>query len=254
MKGGGLEPERLTCPRCGASYLKGVTICYFCGAPLGEAEQPTQPVNVPIHLRARVTAFPGMAAGATAQPASSTPDKPSRERGRALVRPFTVALLALSIVALIAGIVVLHYRLIPPGVPALRIYRDPAHRFHVAQPALWDAHPDDSGVVFSDSAGISTVQIKVMPAAPDEDAEQAADIIAKASGFSYDSPVLQAGATWQRRSGQITEADGTQREVVVLVALHGEQLYLIECSSPASSFETIDGLVLQPLLRSFAFD
>jgi len=36
-----------TCLRCGAPYEEGATVCFVCGAPIGEIETPTQPVRAP---------------------------------------------------------------------------------------------------------------------------------------------------------------------------------------------------------------
>ncbi|HEV8190010.1 MAG TPA: hypothetical protein VGP82_00770, partial [Ktedonobacterales bacterium] len=36
-----------TCLRCGALCDEDATVCYTCGAPLGEVKSPTQPVPIP---------------------------------------------------------------------------------------------------------------------------------------------------------------------------------------------------------------
>jgi hypothetical protein len=53
--------------------------------------------------------------------------------------------------------------------------------------------------------------------------------------------------------GDVTGRDGVVREVHVHVTEHSGWLYVIELSSPISSFDSIDNLVYQPLLDSFAF-
>lgn len=256
----------MTCEACGAPYLEGVTVCYSCGAPIGEAEQPTQPVVIPVHLRARVAALAAPPPAPTPAPAGE-PDAAVSEPAQAAaarreereplwpprIRPVSVALLAVSLVALAVGVVVLNYRLIPPGVPVDHIYRDPGYRFHFAQPALWQATPYAAGVQLADATRVSTAQVTVLPPDPGEDAVSGADALAQSLGLDQADPVVAAGETWQQRSGQVVGQDGVRRELVVLVALHAGQLYIIEYASPVASFDATNSLVFQPLLRSFAF-
>jgi hypothetical protein len=249
----------MTCEQCGAPYLEGVTICYSCGAPIGEVEQPTQPVVVPVHLRARVATLaapPPAPAGAEMEtPATEAePAPPPRDPlWPPRIRPVSVALLAVTLVALAVGVVVLHYRLIPPGVPVDATYRDPGHRFHFALPTLWQATPYAEGVQLADADGVSTAQITVLPPSPGEDAAMRADALAQSLGLGPADAVTVAGEVWQQRSGQVVGPDGVRREIVVLVTLHAGQLYIIEYASPVVSFDATNALVFQPLLRSFAF-
>lgn len=253
----------MTCEQCGAPYLEGVTICYSCGAAIGEVEQPTQPVVVPVHLRARVAAL--AAPPPPSSPASAELEEAGDEAAPAAtlapreplwpprIRPVSVALLAVTLVALAVGVVVLNYRLIPPSVPVNHTYRDPGHRFHFALPTLWQATPYAAGVQLADVDGVSTAQIIVLAPSPGEDAGTRADALAQGLGLDPAEPDVVAGAVWQQRSGQVVGQDGVRREMVVLVTLHAGQLYSIEYASPVASFDATNTLVFQPLLRSFAF-
>ena len=249
-----MEPRALTCEQCGAPYLEGVTICYSCGAPIGEAEQPTQPVKVPVHLRARIAtvvhapAVPPMSAGPLGALA-----KPREPLWTPRAKPLSLALLAAAVVLIIAGVVVLSFRLIPSAVPLRTVYHDPKTRFHFVLPALWQATPDDSGVRLTDSTGISTLRVAVALDMPGQDAASSASLLAENLGIGMDTPVQFAGTTWERREGQITGEDAVQREMVALVTVYNGEIYIIEYSSPATTFAQTNTLVFQPLLRSFAF-
>lgn len=275
------EPKLLTCEQCGAPYLEGGTICYVCGAPLGEDERPTHPVRVPVHLRARVTqVLPAIR--------SSPPSAASREEaaagaplprllpvaqrrreggtvadrwrfalGQSLhIQPVQVALLALSLAAFLAGIVVLYYRLIPPAVPTQAIYRDPSHRFHFARPALWQATPTIDGVRLADSTGTSTVLITISHTTPipGDDVSSYADSLSESLGIEQAAPVVAAGVVWETSVGEVTDVGGATHSIAAYVTLQRGLLYIVECSSPAGSFDATNTLVFQPLLRSFAFD
>ncbi len=273
------EPKLLTCEQCGAPYLEGGTICYVCGAPLGEDERPTHPVRVPVHLRARVTqvlpairasppAPPRSAAsweGEAAGPADLLPlagpsagtvaDRRRFAPGQSLrARPVQLALLALSLAAFLAGIVILYYRLIPPAVPTQAVYRDPSHRFHFTRPALWQATPTIDGVRLADSTGTSTVLITVSPPVAGDDVAPYADSLAESLGIEPAAPVVAAGVTWETSVGLVTDAGGATHTIAAYVTLQRGLLYIVECSSPAGSFDATNTLVFQPLLRSFAFD
>jgi hypothetical protein len=280
-----VEPKLLTCEQCGAPYLEGGTICYVCGAPLGEDERPTHPVRVPIHLRARVTQVlpairaspldpPHRAASREGEAAGAPLPQPllvaqPRGEGSALadrwrfalrqslhIQPVQLALLGLSLVAFLAGIVVLYYRLIPPAVPTQAIYRDPHHRYHFARPALWRVTPTIDGVQMADSTGTSTVLITVSHTTPipGDDVSSYADSLSESLGIEQAAPVVAAGVVWETSVGEVTDASGATHMVAAYVTLQRGLLYIVECSSPTSSFDTTNTLVFQPLLRSFAFD
>jgi hypothetical protein len=271
---GCVEPRLLTCERCGAPYLEGVTICYECGVAIGEDERPTHPVRIPVHLRARVTtALPAVRPGhapvaADGPPASDQPSIPLATRPTRLTRaiqrfaraapthaqPLQLAFLAVSLVVFIAGVVVLSYRLIPSAVPAQAVYRDPAHRFTFTQPALWQTTTTIDGVRLTDSTGTSTVQITISaPEAGDAAAVRFASL-ANSLSLRALAPLVVAGATWQERSGQVSSANGVTYDTIILGTWYGPQFYTIEFSSPVTSFDATNSLVFQPLLSSFAFD
>lgn len=243
----------MTCEQCGAPYLEGVTICYSCGAPIGEVEQPTQPVVVPVHLRARVAALAASLPTPTAAPEQEPPHPAREPLWPPRIRPVSVVLLATTLVLLAVGLVVLNYRLIPPDVPVANIYRDPAHRFHFAQPTLWQATPYAAGVELMDASAVSTAQISVLAPSGDEDAATRADALAQSLGLGPADPVVVAGEMWQQRAGQVVDQNGVRRQIVVLVTLHAGQFYVIEYACPLASFSATNRLVFQPLLRSFAF-
>lgn len=170
------------------------------------------------------------------------------------IQPVQLALLALSLAAFLAGIVVLYYRLIPPAVPTQAIYRDPSHRFHFARPALWQATPTIDGVRLADSTGTSTVLITVSQPVAGDDVAPYADSLAESLGIEPAAPVVAAGVVWETSAGQVTDAGGATHMVTAYVTLQRGLLYIVECSSPAGSFDATNTLVFQPLLRSFAFD
>lgn len=242
------EPQVFHCEHCGAPYLEGVTICYSCGAAIGEPEQPTQPVKLPVHLRARTATVP-----MAPVPGVATAPGGAGTRQATRVRPLSVVLLALSLLVFAAGVVVLYYRLIPPGVPASHVYRDPAHRFHVVQPTLWQAVPYTGGVVLSDATGVTQVLINVSPAEGGETAAMRAEALRQALGLRAAPDLLAGGITWTASTGTLKSVSGAESEMLVLVGQRGERLAIIECTAPAASFDADTRLVFVPLARSFAF-
>jgi hypothetical protein len=154
---------------------------------------------------------------------------------------------------LLAGIIVLNYRIIPGSVPLHAVYVDPGHRFHVVQPALWQTSTFGNGVALTDSAGVSRVLISVSDASSTDDAMMWADGIQKSLGLQKAADLDVGGITWVRREGPVTTADGAQKEMLVLVTEHNGSMYVIECMSPVASFQAEMRLVFQPLIQSFAF-
>src|SRR5262245_43854343 len=85
--------ESGNCLRCGAPYEPGDTVCYTCGAPIGETRVNTQPVRAvrvpkaepaaepaasqPI-IRAAAVVQPPSFAPATPAPAALAPHRPRR--------------------------------------------------------------------------------------------------------------------------------------------------------------------------------
>ncbi|GEM_PF-899559 len=281
------------CLRCGTPYEDGATVCFTCGAPIGEIETPTQPVRAPkrtapetIELPA-ITPNSGAAHGAdgkraatsagqvaiASRPGSAGAPSAGRLSGRsgrgALIQPrkrtrWPAILLVSAVVVLFIGAAVIEVRglLAGPPIPKAQVYHDPQGRFSFTRPTLWTVTPESDGALLTDSSGTDSAQISVAPAptaipgkktTPDA---QAADGLAAQLGLPAQAtqpPQTIAGAIWQQREGQVIGSDGTAREIDLLVTIHNGLLYSIEFSSPTSSFESINNLVYQPLLASFSF-
>jgi hypothetical protein len=255
-----VEREVFHCERCGAPYLAGVGICYSCGAAIGEPELPTAPVQLPVHLRSRVATVPLPPATATAVAATSASDHPVAravgpwwKRLDTRVRPLSAVLLAASLVVVVAELLVLNQRLIPPQVPLSNVYHDPAHRFHFVQPALWQATLAADGVTLDDATGVSRVLITVSPADVGETAATRAAALREEFGLSAGPELVAGGVTWAEDIGTVESSDGGQSVMLVLVTQHGASIYVVECSSPEANFAANSQLVFLPLVRSFAF-
>lgn len=266
-----------TCLRCGAPYEEGATVCFTCGASIGELETPTQPVRTP---KARAQRSVGVApeeppapapigvseaAPVTPAPASTPshrrvmvgsslpqltqPPSPPRPRRR-----WAVIGAALVVIALLAGGgYVLRATLAGPPVPKSITYRDPDGRFTISVPALWTVTRQASGALLTDSSGANSVTISAATAQPRQTAITVADAFAARQGLSSAAPIEIGGDTWQQRSGQVTGQDGAIRVIVLYADVRDGQVFTIEVSSPTSSYTTINNLVYQPLLASFKF-
>jgi hypothetical protein len=140
-----------------------------------------------------------------------------------------------------------------PPVASSALYQDAGHRFRFQRPALWTLAASDAGVTLTDSDGVSTARVLVAAPAAGEDAAAHADALAKRDGLQAAPTRAFAGETWQQRAGQVAGADGVVRQEVILVAAHDGALYTIQFSSPVATFTSLDNLVFQPLLDSFAF-
>jgi hypothetical protein len=249
------------CLRCGAPHEPDATVCLSCGAPIGETKSPTQPVRAikfPTPEVAAEASAPASASGA----AASLPS-PSGVAVTAGAAPATrskrqwpiVLLICVFVLAVLAGAAyAVHTLTAAPPVARQTIYHDPQHRFSFQRPALWLVSPNpDGGVTVSDTAGSSTVKIAVMAAASATSAKDYADQRAQQLGIGADTPRAVAGEQWEQRSGTVTGSDGAERQYVLLVTVHGGQLYSIEYASPVASFDGTNTLVFQPLLASFTF-
>ncbi len=279
-----------TCLRCGAPYEEGATVCFTCGASIGELETPTQPVRTPkkpTHVSIGATPAGGSpdasAAGAlpVSSGASGTSDAPPMDSasassplpkrvmvGSSLPTP-TLPTLApkphrrrwpiiifssiVAIALLVGGGYVLRAWLAGPPVPKSVTYRDPEGRFSVTVPALWTATHQVSGVLLTDSNGANSVTIREAPAQSGQTAMSVADALATQQGLEAEAPAQIGGDTWEQRSGRVTGQDGATRMIVVYVDAHGGEMYTIQLSSPTASYVTINNLVYQPLLTSFTF-
>ncbi|HEU0027559.1 MAG TPA: hypothetical protein VFQ25_10635 [Ktedonobacterales bacterium] len=267
-----------TCLRCGASYEEGATVCFTCGASIGELETPTQPVRTPKgRATADAEAPPGRLSASPAPSATdaapvATAPEPSAAPRRVVVGsslpvapppapmpkrrwrwPVIVAALAIMIALLAGGGYALRAVLAGPPLPKTITYRDPNGRFTVTVPALWTATRQASGALLTDSSGANTVTIGDAPAQLGQTAASVADALAAQQGLQPASPTQIGGDTWEQRSGQITGQDGATRTLVVFVDVRAGEVYTIQLSSPTASYTTINNLVYQPLLSSFTF-
>jgi hypothetical protein len=244
-----------TCLRCGALCDEDATVCFTCGAPIGEVKTPTQPVPIPRPRKSEPAEEPKPE---TKPPAATgviaAVSKPEGELATRRKRRWPLfVLLGMLLLALLGGAgYLLRAALAGPPVAHAVVYRDPQQRFHFTRPNLWQLTSASDGVFLTD--GTSRLQLTIATPQPDEDAAKHADALAAAEGLSKAAPQTYAGATWEQRTGVVTGNDGVVREVLLLVTLHNGQLYTIECTGPLASFDSTNNLVFQPLLTSFAFD
>lgn len=261
-----------TCLRCGAPYDEGATVCFTCGASIGELETPTQPVRAPKRpappeAPAPLPAEAPQAPVATAPTSEHVPSRPltvgsSRQRPPVAAPPraprrvrWPVVVVALVVVAALVtgGVIEARALLATPPIPTTTTYHDPQQRFSFAEPALWTVTPRANGALLADSTGASTLTITVAPAPATQTASAIADTLAAQQGLQSAPAVTIAGDQWEQRSGSVTGADGATRIITLYVDIHGSSLYTIETSSPTSVASSINTLVYQPLLASFAF-
>lgn len=250
------------CLRCGQPYEPGDTVCYSCGAPIGETQTPTQPVRAvrrPQPSPEPDEPPPPPPAAAVAQPSlpvvatASLPMPAAQATTQRRVWP-RVLLLCVVVLAALGGAAYAVQKLTAaPPVASTALYQDAGHRFHFQRPALWALATSDAGVTLTDSDGVSTARVLVAAPAAGEDAAAHADVLAKRDGLQAAPARVFAGETWQQRAGQVAGADGVVRQEVILVAAHDSTLYTIEFSSPVATFTSLDNLVFQPLIDSFAF-
>lgn len=242
------EAPKNVCLRCGAPYEDGATVCFTCGAPIGEIKTPTQPVPIPRVPKPE----PVEPAEEAHAPVASVVRPAVRRRPRRW--PFVVLALLVALAAAGGTAYLLRGALAGPPVATHAMYRDPGHRFSLAQPALWNATARSDGLLLTDSDGVNRVQVAISTPAAGEDAAMHADALAASQGLSPMADQQFAGQQWQSRMGVATGPDGVTRETVIYVTLHGGMLYTITCTSPLSTYDSMDNLVYQPLLASFAFD
>ncbi len=258
--------EAGTCLRCGASYEKGATVCLKCGAPIGETQTPTQPVRALNVSRATNGPAPASQPAqpsaasvtvATAAPHSgaapqATTDTASGKRRLGVVG---IALISLLLLAVLAGAAYTVRALTAaPPVANQTTYRDSQHRFHFQRPALWIVTPTADGVSLTDSDGASSARITLPDPSAPMTAKAYADQLATQNSLTATLPQQIAGETWEQRVGQVTGTDGAVREVVVFVTVHNAHLYAIQFTCPVATYDSVNNLVYQPLLASFAFD
>ena len=260
-----------TCLRCGAPYEEGATVCFTCGASIGELETPTQPVRTPKGRAPADAEAPPDAPSASAAPVMTTAESspaprrvmvgsslpvaapPASPPKRRLRWPVVVAALVIVLALLAGGAYALRAALAGPPVPKTITYRDPNGHFAITVPALWTVTRQASGALLTDSSGANSVTISDAPAQPGQTAASVADALATHQGLQAASPTQIGGDTWEQRSGQVTGQDGATRTIVAYVDVRGGEVYTIQASSPTASYATINNLVYQPLLASFTF-
>lgn len=259
------------CLRCGAPYGPDDTVCYTCGAPIGETRANTQPVKAvrPTQRPAtssetatatsappapRLTAPPRLTVGSGSVLSPTAPEPPASKRGGRL-RGVVVVVLCLVLVAVVGGAVAaLHQITTPPPVAHQTTYSDPQGRFAFTRPALWKVAETPTGVTLTDSTSVSTASVTVENATLGTTAQTAASAHASARGLATAPSRSIAGEVWEVRSGQVTGQDGVLREYVLLVAIHGGSVYTIEFVCPIASYDATNRLVYQPLIDSFRFN
>lgn len=253
-----MSSELETCLRCGAPYEPGQTVCFKCGAPIGETRSSTQPVPAVKVPRAEQPAPPTetpalapvqVAPGAPAV-AQAVPSPAKRRRRGGLI----VALVCVIVLAAGGGAAYLARALTaPPSIASQTVYHDPQHRFSFQRPTLWLVTPSADGVALTDTDGVSTVRVTVAVPAADETAQTHAQSLATQLGLLAGTPQQIAGTSWETASGQVTGTDGAVRQLAVYVTLHDGSLYTFEASSPIANYNGTNNLVFQPLLASFSF-
>ena len=183
-----------TCLRCGAPYEPDDTVCYHCGAPIGETEGDTAPVKVvrvnkpgandpsldapadaplapqgegpgvktpPEVDPARITVGSAAAMRSAIAGPPAEPLVPRVHRGR---RAWLVMVIAAALALAALGGALYARRGAPTAPPVAQqtTYADPSGRFHFLRPALWSATPTADGVALTDSGGTSSVTIAVL--------------------------------------------------------------------------------------------
>ena len=247
-----------TCLRCGALCDEDATVCFTCGAPIGEVKTPTQPVPIPrlpkpepaVEPAPRTT--PPVVSGAIA---TLKKPKPEIEIPKQKRRWPVFVLLGMLVLALLGGGgYLLRAVLAAPPVAHSVVYRDPQQRFQFTRPNLWVLTSAQNSVLLTDSDGTSRLTLTISVPLQGEDAIKHADTLATAEGLNSAAPQTYAGETWEQRTGVVTGSDGVVRQELLLVTLHEGQLYTIECAAPIANFNSTNNLVFQPLLTSFTFD
>ena len=246
-----------TCLRCGQPYEPEDTVCYSCGAPIGETKTPTQPIRT-MRTPAATAPSPPVAPAPRAPRVATAPSsaKETGHRKRSSMRIWLGLGIALLVLVVAGGSFYLVRGLTAgPPVSSQTTYQDPEHRFTFRQPTLWSALATADGVQLADSDGSSTVVIAVLAMSTPETANDYASQEATAMGL-YVAPSQQiGGVTWDQRSGLVTDlTDGAVHKVVLFVTIHDGLVYTITCTSPIASYTQVNTLVYQPLLATFRFE
>lgn len=260
------------CLRCGAPYDDGATVCFTCGASIGELETPTQPVRAPQRAAqpAAVVAPQPAAPSAPSAPLATVSDvstpashpltvgsahyrAPVAPAPRPIRWPLIVGALVVIAALGVGGFIAARALLAAKPISTVTTYHDPQRRFSFAEPSLWKVTPNADGALLTDSSGANTVTISVTAALTGQAAGITADKLATQQGLHSAPDVSIGGDQWQQRTGSVTGQDGATRIVTLYVDVHGGDLYTIESSSPTSVADSMASLVYQPLLASFSF-
>lgn len=259
-----------TCLRCGAPYDADDTVCYSCGAPIGETKTPTQPVRTVKMPRVTVESQPieaekkkksasrplrpstSSATSATSVATAEAPPQPKRRKRLWLA----LAIVVLVIIAAGGGFYLVRGLTAAPPVASQTTYQYPQHRFSFTRPTLWSAVTTANGVQLSDSDGSNTIVIAALqPADPAQTAMSYANQQATQLGIGPAPQQEFGGETWEQRAGQVTDpTDGAVHQIVLFVTVHDGLIYTITFTSPIASYTQINNLVYQPLLASFTFE
>ena len=250
------------CLRCGKPYEPEDTVCYSCGAPIGETKTPTQPIRsmrTPSPPASRPETIPPSPAAEVSKSrpirvSAALPRKGTTRRGNKRLW-LAIGLILLVLLAAGGGLYLVRGLTAPPALTSQTTYQDPQHRFTFQQPTLWTAVPMANGVQLSDSDGSSTVGIAVQESSASETASSYADAQAAQMGLSAAPPEQIGGVLWEQRAGRVTDpTDGAVHQVVLFVTVHDALLYSITFACPIASYTQINTIVYQPLLASFRFE
>jgi hypothetical protein len=258
----GKSMEAGTCLRCGKPYEPEDTVCYSCGAPIGETKTPTQPIRTMRPLPAATPSQPQAVAPVPERPQSrplavgALPPRPPAKVATGNKRLWLgLAAVVLVLVAAGAGFYVERGLTAAPPISRQSTYQDPQHRFAFQKPTLWTALTTANGVQLSDSDGSSTAAITVIQTGTPETVADYAAAQATEMGLAP-APAQEIGSElWDQYSGKVTDpTDGAVHEVVLFVTVHNTLIYSITLSCPIASYAQLNTLVYQPLLASFRFE
>jgi hypothetical protein len=249
-----------TCLRCGKPYEPEDTVCYSCGAPIGETKTPTQPIRT---VRTPPAVEPSQPVPTTATTSVArvsrslvaTRQTPDSIRGRRRRLWLGLSIVVLALVAAGGGFYLVRGLTAGPPVSSQSTYRDSRYHFSFREPTLWTALQTDNGVELSDSDGTSTAVIDVFQIGTPQTATNYADKEASETGLGPAPEQQIGGVTWEQRSGLVTDlTDGAVHKVLLFVTVHNGLFFTITFTCPIASYMQISVIVYQPLLASFTFE
>jgi hypothetical protein len=255
-----------TCLRCGKPYEPADTVCYSCGAPIGETKTPTQPIRTvrtppvappsePTHAPTTTTTTATTAIPRVPRPPVATKETTARVSGRHRRLWLGLGAALLILLAAGGGFYLVRGLTAGPPVSSQSTYRDPQYHFSFREPTLWTTLPTANGVELSDSDGTSTAVIEVVQISTPQTASDYAEKLATEEGLGTAPKQFIGGVVWEQRSGLVTDlTDGVVHKVVLFVTVHNGLIFTITFSCPIASYMQISVMVYQPLLASFTFD